>query len=362
MVSLHGFSVLSVLTVSILLLGNSLQVEAVALGGTCSIDDDCTADDANSVCDNLVCTCDPAYVESTGTCVLAAPTQLGDPCTDNTECQSIDANSICDGTPVCSCNTGYVEQTGACVAAPTQLGDACSTTADCTGIDANSICDGSSLCACNTGYVEQTGACVADSSSPTTCPQPSSPSNNAVIDCASGTAGSNNPANDGETCTYICNQGFFGSGSLTCDGTTGLFDAPTCQAITCSALSAPANGNAPTCTNDNNYGSVCTFTCMDGYSVTGSTSSTCGDGDGTSATGSFSGTPPTCEVGCTETCDANAVCTGDDSTVFICACNVGYTGNGTVCSATGGAVGMNNSSFSIFLPAFLMVLSAIFLC
>ena len=65
-------------------------------------------------------------------------------------------------------------------------------------------------------------------------------------------------------------------------------------AITCPALSAPANGNAPSCTDSNNYGSVCTFTCNAGFGIVGSSTSTC-DGDGSSTTGSFNSTAPTCE-------------------------------------------------------------------
>ena len=64
--------------------------------------------------------------------------------------------------------------------------------------------------------------------------------------------------------------------------------------ITCTALSTPTNGNAPSCTSDGTaYGSSCTFTCQPGYALSDDTALTCGDGTGTS--GSWSGSEPTCD-------------------------------------------------------------------
>merc|ERR1712136_709524 len=259
----------------------------------------------------------------------------------------------------CVCDTGYVENTGTNACDVATLGGACTKVEDCSLIgDASCDIGGTGKCVCNAGFTDDgLGGCTGGSATPIICPVPQSASNNAAIDCSSA---STPDATEGEKCTYSCDAGYTdaGNGEIICTG--GAFETPSCQAITCPALSAPDNGNAPSCTDGVNLNSVCTFTCMDGFSVTGTATSTC-TSDGTSATGSF-GSTPTCEVGCTETCDANAACTGTDSTVFTCACNVGYTGNGTVCSATGGAVGINsNSGFFVLLPAFLIVLSAIFL-
>ena len=63
-------------------------------------------------------------------------------------------------------------------------------------------------------------------------------------------------------------------------------------AITCPALAPPTDGSV-NCTNGNNFGSVCTFTCSSGYSLVGSSTSTCG-GDGSSVTGAFDQAAPTC--------------------------------------------------------------------
>ena len=48
------------------------------------------------------------------------------------------------------------------------------------------------------------------------------------------------------------------------------------------------------CSDGNNFGSVCNFTCLVGFGIVGSSSSTCG-GDGSSTTGSFDNPAPTCE-------------------------------------------------------------------
>ena len=48
------------------------------------------------------------------------------------------------------------------------------------------------------------------------------------------------------------------------------------------------------CSDGNNFGSVCNFTCSVGFGIVGSSSSTCG-GDGSSTTGSFDNPAPTCE-------------------------------------------------------------------
>ena len=65
-------------------------------------------------------------------------------------------------------------------------------------------------------------------------------------------------------------------------------------AITCPALSTPVNGNAPNCTDSNNFNSTCTFTCSDGFGIVGSSTLTCG-GDGSSTTGTYNTNSPTCE-------------------------------------------------------------------
>ena len=56
---------------------------------------------------------------------------------------------------------------------------------------------------------------------------------------------------------------------------------------------APPTDGSMNCINGNDFGSVCTFTCSSGYSLVGSSTSTCG-GDGSSVTGAFDQAAPNC--------------------------------------------------------------------
>ncbi|XP_038055058.1 sushi, von Willebrand factor type A, EGF and pentraxin domain-containing protein 1-like [Patiria miniata] len=84
--------------------------------------------------------------------------------------------------------------------------------------------------------------------------------------------------NYGSVCQFECRSGFVltgGQASIECQrqGDAGVWSAqqPTCQAITCPALSAPVNGGYLGNTNCSTaYGSWCRFTCNDGYQLTGS--------------------------------------------------------------------------------------------
>ncbi|XP_078666608.1 CUB and sushi domain-containing protein 3-like isoform X2 [Branchiostoma floridae x Branchiostoma belcheri] len=77
--------------------------------------------------------------------------------------------------------------------------------------------------------------------------------------------------------TFTCNIGYTlnGAAAATCqsDGTWSN-PAPTCQAVQCTALTAPANG-AVSPTGAVSYPNSVTFTCNSGYTLTGATGSTC---------------------------------------------------------------------------------------
>uniref|UniRef100_H2YY60 Sushi domain-containing protein n=1 Tax=Ciona savignyi TaxID=51511 RepID=H2YY60_CIOSA len=70
--------------------------------------------------------------------------------------------------------------------------------------------------------------------------------------------------------------------------------APTCQPITCIPQQTPPLNGLVSCTSGNSIGSVCTFVCSPGYTLTGSGSTTCNDDFDGDITGVWSTPPPTC--------------------------------------------------------------------
>nr|XP_009858194.1 P-selectin-like [Ciona intestinalis] len=105
----------------------------------------------------------------------------------------------------------------------------------------------------------------------------------------------------GEQCVFGCSTGYtmVGDATITCrlsTPTTAAFDRPppTCT-LTLSddnfclpEMSAPAFG-AMNCSETNQLGSMCTFTCESGYYVAGSPSVTCGENE------LWSSPPPSCQ-------------------------------------------------------------------
>ena len=68
------------------------------------------------------------------------------------------------------------------------------------------------------------------------------------------------------------------------------------SAVTCDPTrTALTNGNV-SCTNTNQFGSVCTFTCNSGYALSNNnlTKTTCNDDGDNDAEGEWSSNPPQC--------------------------------------------------------------------
>ena len=108
-----------------------------------------------------------------------------------------------------------------------------------------------------------------------TCDASAAPANGDVGTCTSAMAA-------GSTCQPTCNSGYQVSGVTSCSS-DGTLTAATCDAITCDASAAPANGEVGDCTSAMAAGSTCQPTCNSGYTVSGVT--TCAsDGTLTAAT------------------------------------------------------------------------------
>ena len=116
----------------------------------------------------------------------------------------------------------------------------------------------------------------------------------ALKDCGALAAPSHGSVNAststyGSTATYSCSSGYTVSStaSRSCQSSgTWSGTAPTCAAVNCGPLTAPANGavNVP----NTLFGSTATYSCRAGYKVSGSASRTCG------ASGAWSSIDPVC--------------------------------------------------------------------
>ncbi|KAL6039798.1 hypothetical protein STEG23_037532 [Scotinomys teguina] len=112
---------------------------------------------------------------------------------------------------------------------------------------------------------------------------------NGFMKCAHATAGDFTYKS---SCAFQCNKGFklHGTAHLECTS-QGQWtqEVPSCQAVQCSSLEAPGKMNM-SCTGASVFGTVCEFTCPDGWTLNGSAILTC------DATGHWSGMLPTCEA------------------------------------------------------------------
>merc|ERR1712136_475882 len=174
------------------------------------------------------------------------------------------------------------------------------TTVDCT--DDNyygSVC----VFACKTGYVlsshSSTIQCKGGpaqwqpdipSCIPITCPSISSPSYSGLTNCTDS-------FNYGSVCSFNCISGYetVGHSSVTCSK-SGEWDypVPQCKAVTCKALSNPQHGRLLNCDSqqdrDDQYGSICSFQCNEGYVMYGSSTGSC------KMDGNWSSQAPRCEA------------------------------------------------------------------
>ncbi|CAH1269015.1 NOTCH2 [Branchiostoma lanceolatum] len=104
----------------------------------------------------------------------------------------------------------------------------------------------------------------------------------------------------GTTCQFSCNRGYrlVGAGTTVCSKTIGVnphwsspTPTPTCEVVTCSALSRPVNGQKFGCNKaEENFGAVCSFYCNAGYSPKSHHQRTCLEN------GTWSGASLTCEI------------------------------------------------------------------
>uniref|UniRef100_F7AJJ2 Uncharacterized protein n=1 Tax=Ciona intestinalis TaxID=7719 RepID=F7AJJ2_CIOIN len=140
----------------------------------------------------------------------------------------------------------------------------------------------------------------------------------------------------GTVCSFVCPSTYklVGEASSTCEEVSGnplgiwSNDVPSCQQILCTAHAAPENGGT-SCIGEVAIGTVCSFSCSEGYRLLGPSSSTCGEN---SNAGTWNKEAPTCKrLSCSPTPEApsngNVSCSDGDFINSICSftCSTGFT-------------------------------------
>ena len=271
----------------------------------------------------------------------------------------VPATGGCDGNP-CGVHSTGCTATGAttftCACQPGWSGSDCNAPVDCGALanpvnglvsDSATTLGNVATYSCNAGYAVNgaaTQTCQADGTwsgtAPTcqaiTCSGLTAPTNGSLDATSVSYPGSVN---------YSCNAGYNLSGTAAracqADGSfSGL--APSCNPVDCGALVAPANGSV---TGPTTYGSTATYGCNGGYLLNGSVSTTC------TANGSWSTPAPACTLAptpCTPNpCTNGGVCLPGVGLAYSCTCPPGYSGANcetpVVCA---GAVAPTNGSVS----------------
>ncbi|KAF5890762.1 P-selectin-like isoform X2, partial [Clarias magur] len=163
-------------------------------------------------------------------------------------------------------------------------------------------------------WSQKTPSCTA-----VQCPALQTPQDGSVS-CTAETLSS------GSICSFSCSQGFILVGASSIDCTeTGEWstDIPSCTAIQCSTLQTPQNGSV-SCTDETlSTGSICSFSCADGFNLEGASSIVCTD------TGEWSTDVPSCTAIRCPTLDVpengTMNCSGESyGSKCVFSCNAGF--------------------------------------
>ncbi|KAM9444545.1 E-selectin isoform 2-T2 [Clarias gariepinus] len=305
----------------------------------------------------LTCTKTAQWSQQTPSCTAVQCPALQTPQNGRVSCtdETLSTGSICSFT----CDEGFSLE-GALSIECTGSGEWSTDVPSCTAVRCPTIdapengtmsCSGErygSRCvfSCNAGFrllgeseltctktaqwSQQTPSCTA-----VQCPALQTPVNGRVS-CTDKTLST------GSICSFTCDEGFSLEGALSIECTgTGEWstDLPSCTAVQCPALQTPQNGSV-SCTDETlSTGSICSFTCDEGFSLEGALSIEC------TGSGEWSTDIPSCTaVQCPALqtpLNGSVSCTDETlSTGSICSftCDEGFSLEGALsieCTGTG---------------------------
>ncbi|KAF4082459.1 hypothetical protein AMELA_G00151340 [Ameiurus melas] len=128
----------------------------------------------------------------------------------------------------------------------------------------------------------------------------------------------------GSRCMFSCNVGFqlLGVSELTCTKTAQWSqETPSCKAVQCPDLQTPQNGSVSCTDLTLSLGSICSFTCGEGFILEGESSTKCTE------TGEWSTSVPYCTASCKEdSCSHNGECV-ETINSHMCDCFEGFYGD-----------------------------------
>jgi len=294
--------------------------------------------------DNGTCVCNAGYTGSGLVCTATGnPACASNPCVNGGTCTDGPDNSY-----TCACPSGYsgsnCQIAAACTPNPCENGGTCAptsaTTHECTcpaGYSGNNC---QTVTMCPTLNPPQNGNLTVSSYLPNGTAQYECDTGFVLSGNASRTCGGNGQwSGSNPTCTAVanpcasapCQHGGVctpGSGSsFTCSCTGTGYSGSTCATpVDCGTLGTLTNGSISTSpSSSTTFGTTATYACNSGFTLSGNASRSC------QASGSWSGSAPTCMPNTTNPCQPNpclnsGVCSANGSS-YTCACTAGFSGN-----------------------------------
>ncbi|KAJ8277984.1 hypothetical protein GJAV_G00082450 [Gymnothorax javanicus] len=282
--------------------------DEMSYGSTCNFS--CAAGFRLQGPPSITCTASAQWSQETPSCEAIKCQSPEKRAHMSVECSSSADSLRVNSTCSFSCDEGFI-LTGAQSVRCSEAGEWSDQTPVCTAVKCPSLDEptgGSILCSsddmsydnscsfsCNEGFIltgaesvrcsetgewsDQTPVCTA-----VKCPLLDEPTGGSIL-CSS------DEMIYGDTCSFSCNEGFIltGAESVRCSETGEWSDqTPVCTAVKCPLLDEPTGGSILCSSDEMIYGDTCSFSCNEGFILTGAESVRC------SETGEWSDQTPIC--------------------------------------------------------------------